>query len=335
MIKFFRKIRQQLLSENKFSKYLIYAVGEIVLVVLGILIALAINNHNERTKSKEKVIQLLQQVHKELAVNLELATPAIDLYSRKDSLITLIMTNKVTEEMYHNNFEIRSIVTNYLTYVPKTNAFDRLMDNSIEIPTKYDSLIDMLKNLYVNDLELVVTYNNKMSKEVDDFQTVLKRTKPWYSEWIHSLEISPEATKMMMTDPFYRNQVANYWNLGLENHYLGIKSFSFDAYAAYLEITDDLDLEDTISKNLANSFDQKENVGVYVFKSDTIRISTIDQKIQLQRNGNPIENVIPFSNSGFCSENNAGFYRFVKDSKSNIKGVTIRLGFYDEKFNKE
>jgi hypothetical protein len=39
MIKFFRHIRQKLLSENKFSKYLLYAVGEILLVVIGILIA--------------------------------------------------------------------------------------------------------------------------------------------------------------------------------------------------------------------------------------------------------------------------------------------------------
>ncbi len=47
MIKFFRKIRQKMLTENKFSKYLIYAIGEIVLVVLGILIALQLNNLNE------------------------------------------------------------------------------------------------------------------------------------------------------------------------------------------------------------------------------------------------------------------------------------------------
>lgn len=54
MIKFFRKIRQRLLIENKFSKYLIYAIGEIVLVVIGILIALQINNRNEEHKQKEK-----------------------------------------------------------------------------------------------------------------------------------------------------------------------------------------------------------------------------------------------------------------------------------------
>ena len=51
MIKFFRRIRQRLLSENKFSKYLLYAIGEIVLVVIGILIALQINNWNEDKKN--------------------------------------------------------------------------------------------------------------------------------------------------------------------------------------------------------------------------------------------------------------------------------------------
>ena len=47
MVKFFRKIRQQLLSENKFSKYFIYAIGEIFLVVIGILIALSLNTWKE------------------------------------------------------------------------------------------------------------------------------------------------------------------------------------------------------------------------------------------------------------------------------------------------
>ena len=52
MIKFFRKIRQKLLVENRFNKYLVYAVGEIVLVVIGILIALQINNWNEYSQIK-------------------------------------------------------------------------------------------------------------------------------------------------------------------------------------------------------------------------------------------------------------------------------------------
>lgn len=53
MIKFLRKIRQKMLTENKLSKYLIYAISEIRLVVLGILIALAINNWNENNNDKK------------------------------------------------------------------------------------------------------------------------------------------------------------------------------------------------------------------------------------------------------------------------------------------
>ena len=52
MIKFFRKIRQNLLSEGKTGKYFKYAIGEIILVVIGILIALQINNWNENRKNK-------------------------------------------------------------------------------------------------------------------------------------------------------------------------------------------------------------------------------------------------------------------------------------------
>ncbi|NRD21224.1 hypothetical protein HNV08_14290 [Winogradskyella eckloniae] len=52
MIKFFRKIRQKLLTENKLSKYLVYAIGEVILVVIGILIALQLNNHNDTKKNK-------------------------------------------------------------------------------------------------------------------------------------------------------------------------------------------------------------------------------------------------------------------------------------------
>ena len=62
MIKFFRKIRQKLLSENKFGKYLSYAIGEIILVVIGILIALQINNLNENRKLNEKRKELISNL---------------------------------------------------------------------------------------------------------------------------------------------------------------------------------------------------------------------------------------------------------------------------------
>jgi hypothetical protein len=70
MLKFFRKIRQNLLMENKTGKYIKYALGEIVLVVIGILIALSINNWNEKEKSRDSEKLLLTNLKEEFNFNL-------------------------------------------------------------------------------------------------------------------------------------------------------------------------------------------------------------------------------------------------------------------------
>jgi Family of unknown function (DUF6090) len=70
MIKFFRTIRQQLVTQNKVSKYLVYAVGEIILVVIGILIALQINNNNEAHKIRNKELQYLKNLQSDLHLNI-------------------------------------------------------------------------------------------------------------------------------------------------------------------------------------------------------------------------------------------------------------------------
>jgi len=62
MIKFFRKIRQRLLTENRFGKYLIYGIGEIILIVIGILFALYLNNINSEQKSNLVEIELLNEL---------------------------------------------------------------------------------------------------------------------------------------------------------------------------------------------------------------------------------------------------------------------------------
>jgi hypothetical protein len=93
MIKFFRKIRQKLLSENKFSKYLIYATGEIVLVVIGILIALQINNWNEDQKSAQQEKTYYCKIAEDLQV---------DVQNIDSSLVTLDKRLENTEQFLKN-----------------------------------------------------------------------------------------------------------------------------------------------------------------------------------------------------------------------------------------
>ena len=66
MIKFFRKIRQKMLTENKFNKYLLYAIGEIILVVIGILIALQINTNSENHKKRAFEITILKNIKEDI-----------------------------------------------------------------------------------------------------------------------------------------------------------------------------------------------------------------------------------------------------------------------------
>ena len=107
MIKFLRKIRQNMIRENKVSKYLLYAVGEIVLVVIGILIALQINNWNEKRKDIDLEQKFLTNLVENLEHNcrqLESRISSISLYRKTGALIIFNIENKLS---YHDSLEFR------------------------------------------------------------------------------------------------------------------------------------------------------------------------------------------------------------------------------------
>lgn len=89
MIKFFRRIRQKQLSENKFSKYLLYAIGEIVLVVIGILIALQLNTWKDDKQNKKIELQYLDGI----VANLERDITELKGLLRRDSITFDAYTN--------------------------------------------------------------------------------------------------------------------------------------------------------------------------------------------------------------------------------------------------
>ena len=149
MIKFFRKIRQQLLTENKFSKYLLYAIGEIVLVVIGILIALQINNNNEIRKSREKELHYLNNIKSDLQLNINEIQDYIDIRSRR-----IVSANKVIEHFEGKPLtgldEFNRNIVNIYTwrkFYQINNTFQELTNSGNLALISNDSIKNTLLNL--------------------------------------------------------------------------------------------------------------------------------------------------------------------------------------------
>jgi hypothetical protein len=133
MIKFFRKIRHQFLNENKFSKYFLYALGEIALVMIGILLALQVNNWNEGQKDRAKEETYLLRLHNDLVAD------TIYLGSRREravqgraqiyQFIHEIYNTQKTEEDFIRLFALQSFEASSL--VMQTSTFEELKNTGL------------------------------------------------------------------------------------------------------------------------------------------------------------------------------------------------------------
>jgi hypothetical protein len=107
MIKFFRKIRERLLSEGKIGKYLKYAIGEIILVIVGILIALQINNWNQGRTTQNRIDSRLVSLTSDLKTEIE-AMDDIILRSERRIVTTrniMKQNNKLKGYKWLNKFK--------------------------------------------------------------------------------------------------------------------------------------------------------------------------------------------------------------------------------------
>ena len=114
MIKFFRKIRQRLLTENKFSKYLLYAIGEIVLVVIGILIALQINNWNAEKKIEKEEIGILSNLLESLLSAKEQSDIEISNENQLSASLLIVLNKNSNKNKLSINTISDSLVYNIL-----------------------------------------------------------------------------------------------------------------------------------------------------------------------------------------------------------------------------
>ncbi len=170
MIKFFRKIRKNLLSDNKTGKYFKYAIGEIVLVVIGILIALQINNWNSNRINNTRKSELLVKLSKELDLNIErsILLDTIDLgfsvrLNYTDSILKILDKGIDKKDL---DYLVEDDIFFINTFNLNTSVFEELKNTGSLYSIGSDSLVTKIQRYYqLCDRESY--YNLKYSDNVN------------------------------------------------------------------------------------------------------------------------------------------------------------------------
>ncbi|GMN08666.1 hypothetical protein MTsPCn5_40580 [Croceitalea sp. MTPC5] len=235
MIKFFRKIRQKLLSENKFSKYLIYAIGEIILVVIGILIALQINNSNNKRIEKEREFKYLTNIKLDLIKDIESLEYNIDFRQKKSSGIEKLIKQingqpikDLNETTYNviNTLNQERFQPSNVTYsdLVSSGNMNLISNDSIKIYLFELSLLYQ-QNLFNIEHE-TAEYDENISKSIFRFADV-ERMKPVFlgKKTIEQVNISEEDFKALFESLEYKNGcvVAKWTSEGMIEMYQNIK----------------------------------------------------------------------------------------------------------------
>ncbi|MDT0558186.1 DUF6090 family protein [Ichthyenterobacterium sp. W332] len=189
MIKFFRHIRQNLLMENKTGKYFKYAIGEIILVVLGILIALQINNWNETQKGNKLAKNYAIGLVRDLSLDTSQLNNYIKFHERTISGLNALIRHKdkdlnntsVNDSVYKlfrlNCLNIAEFESNQNTLTQIKNTGDlvlfdeQIRDSIIVNELSYNSVLSQgrfYKNAYDDNMEL--------SKKVFDYTVFIDTT---------------------------------------------------------------------------------------------------------------------------------------------------------------
>ena len=167
MIKFFRKIRQNLLMENKTGKYLKYAIGEIALVVIGILIALQINNWNETQKQNREEISILKNLHENLKQAKLQSTSFIENEEKLRESLIMVLGINANKEQEHTvsitDSTFKDLMWSFESQIPVINTYSDIKSTgklsvikNREIRESFNGLELAINELKKNNLPYIV-----------------------------------------------------------------------------------------------------------------------------------------------------------------------------------
>ena len=105
MIKFFRNIRRQLIEESKIQRYLLYAIGEILLVMIGILLALQVNNWNEQKQRKRQEIEYLRNFKNDLEIDVNRFDLTLSFMNRSKNSMSFLLDYIERDLPWHDSLQ--------------------------------------------------------------------------------------------------------------------------------------------------------------------------------------------------------------------------------------
>ena len=203
MIKLFRNIRRDLLTKGKTMKYFKYAFGEIILVVIGILIALQINNWNESNKSQTEENNYIESFYEENKSNKENLLLAIEFNEEKikgvDSLKQLLLSKEYSNESV---IPLCASLMGMSNYDPSTTTMENISASGE---------FKLVKNIELRKL-IITTY--KTFKTTTKLETILndyidKYVSPFFIENVRFIDFS-SLKEDFIQDPKFENIVLGY-----------------------------------------------------------------------------------------------------------------------------
>ena len=198
MIKFFRKIRENLLMENKTGKYFKYAIGEIVLVVIGILIALQINNWNEHQKNINKGHEILADIRGNLKFNTIQFQEDIKITKDVISSIDIVLNNIAITKIYNDSLgkHLRR-VTYWETSRWKSSGYKAIISNGVEIIESKElreNIIDLYEITYPEIAEYTRLSEGNFPTILPKWLELIEREsndfKSYYERYITTVRLS-------------------------------------------------------------------------------------------------------------------------------------------------
>jgi hypothetical protein len=330
MIKFFRKIRQNMIKENKVSKYLLYAFGEIVLVVIGILIALNINNRNIEHQKEVRMQSILQSISDDLATDILKINEVLEYEKRQDSLLTIITTGNLTRDNFNNVIASAMFIEKIEI---SDNAFNNLVKSIDEIPKQYQGIYDGLNFLHIRLKPNVIDYSKLIHTRMMEEYDKWSNTKLWYYKMMDKKGrgLPNEFIEFALDDPLFKNYALQL-RLLIFNHLSALKAFKQQAASSYTDIHKLLgkknELPDFIPSQM--SFNEislsqdilKSYIGKYQSENNDVKTVQIeDMRIYvIHDNGNKNE-VFPYEEDNFFVKKADVQLKFNKE-KNEIVGFT-------------